>query len=191
MKTRTLRWIATLLLGLCLGLLIGVSARGQVEVSATNEHGAMLDLTKGKEIPPEVVAKLDKEQLYKLMTMKMEKSADIPLIVPLIVGIVFACPVAIVLIVLYYRQRRIRQLHQTLAVMIEKGVPIPQELLGREVRQRPSDLRRGIILIATGLGLLGFLLGQKDEAWGLALIPLLIGFGYLLVWKLDQHRPTS
>ena len=54
-------------------------------------------------------------------------------------------------------------------------------------RQR-SDMRRGVVLVMIGLGLILFL-GAVNEweggAWAIGVIPFLIGVGYLLVWKLE------
>jgi hypothetical protein len=195
MRTSAINWVVALIVGLCLGTMLAVAAFGDTNdgvVSIELKHGdAALDLTKGKEIPPEIAERLTADQLYELMQMKMEKSADIPVVAPLIVAIVFGCPVLIVAAVLYFRQRRHAMMHRTLAAMIEKGTPIPPELLTPEPRRRPSDLRRGIVLLMTGFGVIGFFLAQKEEGWGLGLIPLLIGVGYLIVWKLDQRKQAS
>lgn len=184
MKTRKL--FIALIIGLTLGLLIGVAVHAE---GTADMNSATIDLTKGKEIPKEIVEKLNADQLYELMQIKMDKSADVPMLVPVIVGIVFACPVAIVAVILWYRHRRNAMLHKTLAAMIDKGVPIPPELLHPE-QPRRSDLRRGVILIALGLGIVVFFLGQKDNAWGLGFIPLLIGVGYLITWKMEQRNPN-
>jgi len=74
--------------------------------------------------------------------------------------------------------------------MVEKGQPIPAELLApaaRAVRRR-SDVRRGVIWAMVGLGVMIFFGSVNDwegGAWSLGLIPFLIGLGYLLVWKLE------
>jgi hypothetical protein len=185
MKTRSL----TALLAVLIGFLLAAALRA--ESTGEPSHDLKIDLTTGKEIPPEVIEKLTPDQLHELMVMKLDKSADVPWMVPIIVAIVFGMPVAIVATVLWFRRQHNRQLHQTLAMMIEKGVPIPPELLAPEQRRRPSDLRRGVVLVMTGLGVIGFFAAQRQEAWGLGLIPLLIGVGYLLVWKLDQRKQAA
>src|SRR5438034_5164910 len=83
---------------------------------------------------------------------------------------------------------RMRQ--RTIRMMVEKGQPIPAELLApaaRSVRRR-SDVRRGVIWAMIGLGVMIFFGAVNDwegGAWSLGLIPFLIGLGYLLVWKLE------
>ena len=95
----------------------------------------------------------------------------------------------IVSTVLYAGVRRERQRQETLRAFVEKGAPIPPELLVSQVTR--SDLRRGIVLIATGVGL-GIVLAlvtPKPELASLGALPGLIGVGYLVAWKLE--RPTE
>src|ERR1039457_3018353 len=82
------------------------------------------------------------------------------------------------------RQKRSRMLHDTLRLMIEKGQPIPPELLQPTEPQRRTncDLRRGLIWTGVGVGLAVSLLVKHDDdvPWPLALIPLLIGIAFLI-----------
>jgi hypothetical protein len=83
-------------------------------------------------------------------------------------------------------------MHRTIRLMVEKGQPVPPALLAPppSVRQR-SDMRRGVVLVMVGLGLMLFL-GAVNEweggAWAVGIIPFLIGAGYLLVWKLEGRK---
>jgi hypothetical protein len=107
----------------------------------------------------------------------------------------FGTPIAIVGLILYFSFSRSRALHKTVRMMVEKGQPVPEALLNPPpvVRQR-SDLRRGIILLSVGAGLM-VLLGALNEweggAWSLGFIPFIIGLGYLLVWRLDVHKEEA
>src|SRR5881275_3238237 len=86
---------------------------------------------------------------------------------------------------------RMRQ--RTVRMMVEKGQPVPAELLApttRAVRRR-SDVRRGIIWAMIGLGAMIFFGAVNDwegGIWSLGLIPFLIGLGYLIVWKLETKK---
>jgi hypothetical protein len=73
--------------------------------------------------------------------------------------------------------------------MVEKGVEIPPALLAPPPR-KPSDLRLGIILVSTGLGLIIVLAGlsRPRGAWGAGLTVFLLGVGHLLVWRLQRGR---
>ena len=155
-------------------------------------HGMKVKISTDDEeaVPKEVADKLSPDQLYKLMALREERHRDVPGAAPLIVAIVFGMPVAIVAVVLVYRHRKNTMLHRTLAAMIDKGVPIPPELLQPD-KPRKSDLRRGITLIATGAGLIAFFAFKEREAVGIGFIPLLIGVGYLIAWKLEQKKQNG
>jgi hypothetical protein len=105
---------------------------------------------------------------------------------------VFGTPIVIVGLILYFSFSRSRALHKTVRMMVEKGQPVPEALLNPPpvVRQR-SDLRRGVVLMMIGIGVIVFLGAVNDwegGSWSLGMIPFLIGLGYLLVWKLDVRR---
>jgi len=127
-----------------------------------------------------------------------EKSKDeIPAMVIPLVGIVFltifGAPVLIVIAIGMFALLLSRSRQRTIRMMVEKGQPVPAELLAphtRAVRQR-SDVRRGVIWAMVGLGLMIFF-GAVNEweegVWSIGLIPFLIGLGYLLVWKLEGKK---
>ena len=98
-------------------------------------------------------------------------------------------PVLIVGMILWYKSRKTRLMHETAVRLAEKGQPVPPELfLGRE--QPYSDLRRGVVLVAVGIALC-IALNQLGEAWTIGLIPLFMGLGYVLVWKLESRGPND
>ena len=102
----------------------------------------------------------------------------------IILGI--GAPIALVGLILWYKSRKTRMIHETALRLAEKGQPVPPELfLGAE--EPFSDLRRGVVLVALGLGLALFMY-QMDKPWSLGLIPLFMGAGYLVVWKLDAGK---
>ena len=84
--------------------------------------------------------------------------------------------------------KRARLLHETLRLMIEKGQPIPPELLQSPdgLRRPRNDLRNGLVFISIGLGLGVVLLTEQTHDWPMALIPLLIGVALLLTRKLEH-----
>lgn len=90
----------------------------------------------------------------------------------------------------YFSWRKDQQRHQTLRLMVEKGAQIPADLITRPERKK-SDLRRGLVLVATGLGIAIFL-AVADQShtggWSLGIIPALIGGGYLLAWRLEGKK---
>ena len=118
------------------------------------------------------------------------------MVIPL-VGIVFltifGAPVLIVLTIGLIALSVSRSRQRTIRMMVEKGQPVPAELLAphtRAVRQR-SDVRRGVIWTMIGLGAMIFFGAVNDwegGVWSIGLIPFLIGLGYLMVWKLEGKK---
>src|SRR5262245_33948165 len=124
-------------------------------------------------------------------------SKDIPgEIIPL-VGIVFlsifGAPVMIVILIGMFALLVSRSRQRTIRMLVEKGQPVPAELLApatRAVRQR-SDVRRGVVWTMVGVGFIVWLGAVNDwegGAWSFGLIPFLIGLGYLIIWKLENKK---
>ena len=109
----------------------------------------------------------------------------------LAVILIFGTPIIIVVAILMHRSQRTRRIHQTVVALAEKGLPIPPELfVDKPPADNGSPLNKGVILIAVGLGLTIFFLSVpgRHAPWGVGMIPLLIGVGYLIVWKLEGRK---
>ncbi len=108
---------------------------------------------------------------------------------------VFGMPVLIVAVIMYFSFSKTRALQRTVRLMVEKGQPVPEALLNPPPAQRQrSDMRRGVVLVMVGVGLMIFLAAVNDwegGAWSIGLIPFLIGAGYLLVWKLEGKKDNA
>ncbi len=130
---------------------------------------------------------------------RLGKHADeIPALVVPIVAVVFlsifGAPVLIVAVILYFGFSKTRMKHRTIRMLVEKGQPIPPELLAPPtptVRQR-SDMRQWCHLRDDrhrnhAFPRRGQRLGRMAPG-RLELFPFLIGAGYLLVWKLDSRK---
>ena len=105
-------------------------------------------------------------------------------------------PVLVALIVLRYRHRQTQARYQTLLLLADKGVELPPQLLV-EPNVAFSERRRALVLISAGLGLMAMFLalpGHLDNGlsigslWGLGLLPLMTGLGYLASWWLNQRE---
>ena len=112
------------------------------------------------------------------------------LFIPLIV---MMAPVLIVIIVLRYRYRQAQERYRTLLQLADKGVELPSQLL-LETQGAGDERRRGLVLIGGGLGLMAMFVtlpGQLDNGlgighlWGIGLLPLMTGLGYLASWWLN------
>lgn len=116
------------------------------------------------------------------------------LLIPLVV---MASPVLIALIVLSYRYRQTQARYRTLLALADKGVELPPHLL-TEPRTLFSERRRALVLISGGVGLMLTLVALPGDfdglsirsLWGLGLLPLTTGLGYLASWWLNRHGQT-
>jgi len=115
------------------------------------------------------------------------------IVIPLVV---MTAPVLIVLILLRYRYQQTQARYRTLLQLADKGAELPPQLLV-EPNMVYSERRRALVLIGAGLGLMAMFLalpGQTDDGlsihslWGLGLLPLMIGLGYLASWWLNWRE---
>ena len=102
----------------------------------------------------------------------------------ILVGTLF--PVIIVWLILRYRTQRNQLLYDTAVKLADKGQPVPPELFSN-LNAPGSDLRRGVVLAMFGLAL-AITLYEVGAPWTFGLIPLFIGFGFLLVHKLENSK---
>lgn len=114
------------------------------------------------------------------------------LIIP---AVVLLGPVLITALVLRYRRTRAEMRYQFLLKLAESGVALPPTLPGEPAPQQ-SDLRRALVLLAGGSGLsitllalpLQYHVGRPlGELWGLGLLPIALGLGYLSHWYLSRR----
>lgn len=110
-------------------------------------------------------------------------------------GVVMLTPVAILLIFMRYRSELTKERYRTLLQLADKGVELPHHLLV-ETTPGDADRRRALVLISAGFGLMAMFLalpfelhgGQRlASLWGLGLLPLLTGCGYLASWWLNRR----
>ena len=97
----------------------------------------------------------------------------------------FGMIVTIVGLGLFAAHRKNRMLHETIRAMVEKGQPIPPELLNPDKRSHKAgnDMGRGLTLVGLGLGLMIFLYVQNNHNWAVGMIPMLMGIAFLIAWK--------
>jgi hypothetical protein len=155
-------------------------------------------------LPAGAYKKLSPDQIYDLAQkkMKMESLSNsykpeswAAITAPIAT---FAMIVLIVFLVMLYRSKKDREMHTTLRLMVEKGADIPAELLHPKQKSTSNtDLRRGVLLLFTGMGYMAFMgiLGMLEpdalKGLGVGLIPIFIGIGYLLVWRLSKRHENK
>ena len=194
--------------GVVLGLLISVPALGQQPKEGPDAPSLSPEIqTQARQAVDRAAAdaglssgaidKLEPELVYDLVHYKIEQDTRVRKMENIdVVGVVV--PISFFLFtflvfggVLLHRSRRDRQKHETLRIMVEKGADIPPALLDPPA-SRITDLRKGILLLAAGLGFGLFLLvlsaWEPEAIMGapVGLFPVILGLGYLLVWKLEK-----
>lgn len=100
-------------------------------------------------------------------------------------------PVVIVLLVLRHRRDVTAMKLKAVAEFADRGATVPFELLLSAGKPGDSDLRVGTVLTAIGVGavLFAFTL-PRHELWGLGLLPLFAGIGFLISWGLSDRSAT-
>lgn len=103
--------------------------------------------------------------------------------------VLFAAIAVIVVAALYINHKNKAKMQDTLQLSIEKGQELSPDVIKAMLKDNPfNDLKKGIVLISIGLAVAVFSLfdatEQDFEMVGIGLIPVIIGLGYVLIWKL-------
>ena len=108
-------------------------------------------------------------------------------------------PVLITALVLRYRRTRAEMRYRFLLQLAEAGVALPATLPG-EAAPQDCDRRRALVLLAGGIGLglmlvalpLEFPRGHRlAELWGLGILPVMLGLGYLGNWYMSRRGSAN
>lgn len=114
----------------------------------------------------------------------------------------FLMVVAIVVIPAWLKSRERKEMQATLRTAIEKGQPLPPEIidaLSRENIKPPAtaarDLRIGVILLAVSIGIALFGYAVSFEEWeafypitGMAAIPGMIGLAFIILSAFNKNK---
>ncbi len=112
----------------------------------------------------------------------------------LIVSVVFLSSTAIVGIVFWFLHRAKELRHQTIQLALEKGQPLPPELLqGGAKPSRDTDLQKGIKLAFVGLGLslFFFMMFPHERLWPIGLIVGFVGIGHLVSYWVTGRKQAD
>ena len=118
------------------------------------------------------------------------------ILVPLVsVVVVFGAIVGVFGTFFLYLQRRNQTLHETVRLMVEKGVAIPPELLAPPERKAPqrvrNDHRKGWTLTGVGVGLICMAMFSDHGPGKLGVvgfIPLFLGIAFLMVARFERKN---
>ncbi len=117
----------------------------------------------------------------------------IPIIMFLVIGAICIVPV-------YLKSRERIEMQSTLRAAIDKGQPVPPEVieaLTRNVKVAPtslSDLRTGVIWLAVGIGIglsshfADFSSDHDFPGLGIACIPAVIGVAYIILSFFNPNK---
>jgi hypothetical protein len=107
---------------------------------------------------------------------------------------IFGGITAMIVLPSYFKSKERREMQATLRAAIEKGQPVPPEMIDamtRNVKVAPtalSDLRTGIIWVAVGIGIatFGYFVSYEEaEAFhpmlGMGAIPAVVGLTYIVL----------
>ncbi len=100
-------------------------------------------------------------------------------------------PLGIVLVALNFAWKYQERKHKTIVDLLEKGLPVPRELL-RPPQRAGSALMRALTLVGVGVGVsafLGAMFHFDHGLWAAGLIPLAIGVAQLIALKLEPQVP--
>jgi hypothetical protein len=133
----------------------------KLEKKLGHKHGIIIDGDDKDEDP-------DLQQMRNLVAIP---------IVAIVFLSIFGAPVAIVVMIGIFSIIATRMRQRTIRMMVEKGQPVPAELLAPATRgiRRRSDARRGVVWSMVGLGLMIWLAAVNDwegGAWSFGLIPV-------------------
>jgi hypothetical protein len=111
----------------------------------------------------------------------------IPIVMFIVIGIA-------ILGYFYWNHKNRASIMKTVQKAIDKGGELTPELLkqlGASADPRARDMRRGIIFLSLGIGglLCSLFFGDPEVINGIragSVFPLMLGLGFLLVWKLNK-----
>jgi hypothetical protein len=127
----------------------------------------------------------------------------------LVVGSIFLTPIILLVGIIWYKLRKTRLQNEAMLALAEKGVVSPaqaadalatgapaasvapqvyQQAVAMRKRVVWSDLRKGVILSAIGLGLSFYAVTGSGEPSWIGLILLFVGVGYVALWWLEGRH---
>ena len=114
---------------------------------------------------------------------------------------IFGGITAMIVLPSYFKSKERREMQATLRAAIEKGQPVPPEMIDamtRNVKVAPtalSDLRTGIIWVAVGVGIAAFgyfVSYEEAEAFhpmlGMGAIPAIVGLTYIVLSFFNPNK---
>ncbi|WP_299770773.1 DUF6249 domain-containing protein [uncultured Pseudoteredinibacter sp.] len=162
----------------------GVEIDGKIVLEREAEHQDEMESERQSESKSRVVYKKGGNAFTDSIGDFLEALVAVVAIV-----LIFGMPVLIVGVVMYGRHKRRELINQSIDKMLEKGQEIPPEMFQEATgKSEKSTQSKGVMLIAVGVGLMGFLGAVAGEVGAVGLIPALIGVAHLYIWKTEQAQ---
>jgi hypothetical protein len=144
----------------------------------------------------------------------VHKEPGLAAMVVAIVAVVFLTPLLAIALILAYRMRKAKMQNETMLKLAERGIVAPVEAMtavatgtipahvaggsaapierARELRRHAawSDLRKGVVMGAIGLGLTFYSVFEDRSANGIGLVLLFVGIGYVVLWWFEERQLT-
>lgn len=196
------------LLLLALTLLVGANAAKKVIVEkdsvisvSSNSDQGLSQSTKDSML----MIKLSPDQLMELEKSKLDLersriSAESDNYMPLNgFGIVMICLLpflfvaTIIIVTIKAKNRESQRRYDLYNKSLEMGQTVPEHFFDEPKKANaPSNLKKGILWLVVGLGIvISFLVMKENDALIVGIIPIFIGIGYLLVHKLDKPKTDT
>lgn len=116
------------------------------------------------------------------------KNVMLPIV---IVSVAILAPVAVVWIVMWFRQQRQDRLFETVRHFADKGLPVPRELIEPPpaAARSGSALSQALTLVGAGAGIsLMFMTMEYPALVGIGALPACIGLGQLVALWVERQR---
>lgn len=143
----------------------------------------------------------------------VEKAPWLAALVFMVTAMVFLVPFFIVMLIIWYKMRSNRMRNETMLKLAERGMPAADAMAAmtpgsvaaslaampssaplyeqvKQARKRAawSDLRKGVLIGAIGLGLTFWSDDGSPNGFGLVL--LFVGIGYIVLWYFEERQLT-
>jgi hypothetical protein len=131
----------------------------------------------------------------------------------LVVTLVFLGPALVIGLIVWYKLRKTRMLNETMIRLAERGVMPPGEAIEaiasgsaaaagpvspaaapvyehvRRMRRHAawSDLRKGVIMLSIGLGIVAYSVSSGHAPNGFGLVLFFVGIGFCVLWYLEDR----
>lgn len=179
------------------------------EISIT-ERGVRIRKNRGGDEPGVVSG----DHEFESFEAFVEQAPWLAALVFMVTAMVFLVPFFIVALIIWYKIRSNRMRNETMLKLAERGMPAADAMAAvlvgsaaaqpapmpssvplyeqvKQVRKRAawSDLRKGVILIAIGLGLT--IWSDNGSPNGFGLVVLFVGIGYVVLWYFEERQLTT